>query len=62
MFAASWVLLLAKGKELEDVLKQNPELPTQLTLSMLVTGGILLAALLGYVLSRFLVSSSIEQG
>jgi IrrE N-terminal-like domain len=52
MFAAAWVMFAARDQEREDVLRENPEVPAFMALLVLMTGGILLVALLGYLLKR----------
>jgi Zn-dependent peptidase ImmA (M78 family) len=63
MFAAVWVMWVADGKEREDVLRQNPE-SALLILSIFMTVGIIVVALLAYLLSplfRTRLSSAVEE-
>ena len=63
MFAVMWVMRVADGKEREDVLKQNPE-SAFLILSIFMTVGIIVVALLAYLWSRLFpirLSSAVEE-
>lgn len=52
IFALVWIMRLARGKERENVLRQNPESAEVIFLAIAITGGILATALLGYLWSR----------
>jgi hypothetical protein len=52
MFSAVWVMLLAKGDQRNDLLRDNPELRLMLVGSLLLTALSILTALLLHFLSR----------
>ena len=52
MFATMWVIGVAKDDERKDVLRQNPESSVMLCISVVMTGGIIVVALLTHLLSR----------
>jgi Zn-dependent peptidase ImmA (M78 family) len=64
MFATMWVMRVAHGKEREGVLRQNPESSAFLFLSVFMTVGVLVVALLSYLLPRLFrtrLSSAVEE-
>ena len=52
LFAASWVLAAAEGAERDEVLRQNREASACLVMSLVMTAGVLVGALLIHLLAR----------